>query len=247
MENELQNRARHEIAHGKKLAQSDPEQIWGWGTPAGRLRAQRRADWIIQNAKLSPGKHVLEIGCGTGLFTELFARSGAHIIAVDISAELLDLARAKNLPDERVEFLQKRFEDCDLDGPFDAVIGSSVLHHLDILPALVKIKELLKPGGIMSFAEPNMLNPIVMIMKNISIIKHLVGDSPDETAFMRWIFKHYLEDSGFSHIEIVPRDWLFPSTPTCIVKLVQCFELICERLPIVREISGSIYIKAESC
>jgi 2-polyprenyl-3-methyl-5-hydroxy-6-metoxy-1,4-benzoquinol methylase len=32
---------------------------------------------------------VLEIGCGTGNFTELFAKTGADIIAVDISQELI--------------------------------------------------------------------------------------------------------------------------------------------------------------
>jgi hypothetical protein len=31
-------RSQHEIEHGKKLAQDDTERLWGWGTPAGRLR-----------------------------------------------------------------------------------------------------------------------------------------------------------------------------------------------------------------
>src|ERR1019366_1615655 len=105
------------------LAERDTETVWGWGTPAGKLRAKRRADLIIRGARLCSGKRVLEIGCGTGLFTEMFAATGATIVAVDISSELLEKARLRGLPAHQVTFLAKRFEDCAVDGPFDAVIG----------------------------------------------------------------------------------------------------------------------------
>lgn len=163
---ETNKRAKHEILHGKNISGGDPELIWGWKTPAGQYRAKRRAQLIAQSACLGPGVHVLEIGCGTGIFTEIFAQTGADIVAVDISKELLDIARAKKLPMQRVKFLEARFEQCDQIGPFDAVIGSSVLHHLDIKPALATIYKLLKPNGILSFAEPNMLNPQIAIQKN---------------------------------------------------------------------------------
>jgi hypothetical protein len=45
-------RAKHEIAHGKLLAQKDTEAIWGSATPAGRLRAERRAMLIAEGAGL---------------------------------------------------------------------------------------------------------------------------------------------------------------------------------------------------
>ena len=59
-------RAEREIRHGKLLAASDPESIWGWGTRAGRVRARRRSDLIAAAAGLRPGIRALEIGCGTG-------------------------------------------------------------------------------------------------------------------------------------------------------------------------------------
>jgi len=43
------------------------------------------------------GKHVLEIACGTGYWTEVLTRSAASITAVDINNEVLDIARAKSL------------------------------------------------------------------------------------------------------------------------------------------------------
>src|SRR5207248_152965 len=87
------SRAEREILHGRHLAVLETETVWGWGTPAGQLRARRRAGLIVEGARLSPGQRALEIGCGTGLFTEIFASRGAEIVAVDISGELLDKAR----------------------------------------------------------------------------------------------------------------------------------------------------------
>src|SRR5947209_2941817 len=78
------SRANHEILHGRKLAAGHAETTWGWGTPAGKQRASRRAAMIAHGARLGPGVRALEIGCGTGLFTECFALSGAEIVAVDI-------------------------------------------------------------------------------------------------------------------------------------------------------------------
>ena len=78
---------------------------------------------------------------------------------------------------DRVQFVEQRFEDSDAQGPFDAIVGSSVLHHLELRPALERIFQLLRPGGWMSFAEPNMLNPQIVIQKNVDWIKRRAGDS----------------------------------------------------------------------
>lgn len=43
------------------------------------------------------GKHVLEVACGTGYWTEVLARSAASTLAIDINDEVLELARAKSL------------------------------------------------------------------------------------------------------------------------------------------------------
>ena len=57
---------------------------------------------IVESAQLKTGMTALEIGCGTGVFTEIFVVSGAKIIAVDILKELLNLAREKTLPAQQV-------------------------------------------------------------------------------------------------------------------------------------------------
>ena len=237
-------RADHEIIHGQKLASGDAEYMWGWGSPAGKVRAARRGRFIAQGAHLGPQSRVLEVGCGTGLFTEMFAHSGAKIVAVDISPELLDQAQERGLPTDQVEFLAKRFEDCEVHGPFQAVVGSSVLHHLEVEPSLRKIFDLLEPGGYLSFAEPNMLNPQIMIQKNIPFIKRWLNDSPDETAFVRWRLRALLEKIGFREVTITPYDWLHPYTPRPLIGLVNLMGKFVEIIPVLREFSGSLVIAA---
>ena len=106
MESDLNTRAEHEVSHGRWLAEQETEKVWGWNTPAGRFRAQRRAQRIVDVARVQRFSRVLEIGCGTGLFTEMFAATGARIVAVDISPELLVKARLETCPSIRLLFLK---------------------------------------------------------------------------------------------------------------------------------------------
>jgi len=236
-------RGEREIDHGKMLARGDPEITWGWKTPAGQLRARRRAELISSAARLGPGVLALEVGCGTGMFTEMFAQTGARLVAVDISAELLKKAYDRNLPPEKVQFREKRFEECDVDGPFDAIIGSAVLHHLELEESLARIQNLLRPGGIMSFAEPNMLNPQVFIERKFTFLRPWLSYvSPDETAFVRWKLGRMLREAGFSDVKIRPFDWLHPSTPTSLTGIVGGVGRILEKVPILREFAGSLHI-----
>lgn len=244
-------RAQHEIEHGKRLAEGGAESMWGWGTPAGQLRAKRRGALIAQGAGLAPGVTALEIGCGTGNFTEMFVATGARIVAVDISADLLELAAKRGLPADRVSFLERQFEAIAFDDPeiarwatggFDAVIGSSVLHHLDLDRALVAIARLLKPGGRLSFAEPNLLNPQVLAERKLRRFFPYVSD--DEWAIVRWKMRADLERTGYEQVRIDPFDWLHPATPPPLIPLVAGLGRVVEHLPGLREFAGSVFIRA---
>jgi len=239
------DRAQKEIIHGETLADGCPEAIWGWKSEAGKIRAGRRAGLINVKARLQPGTKVLEIGCGTGVFTRLFAETQANIKAVDISPDLLSIASRKDYRYKNVTFINKNFTDCELDGPFDAVIGSSILHHLDLDSALTKIFNLLRPGGMLCFAEPNMLNPQIFLQKNIPWLKKMLGDSRDETAFVRWRLQTLLKRKNFEEVSITPFDWLHPATPPLLINPVMKLGALFEKLPIVREFSGSLIIYAK--
>jgi SAM-dependent methyltransferase len=121
------------------------------------------------------------------------------------------------------------------------VIGSSVLHHLDTDASFAKIHALLRPGGLMSFAEPNMLNPQVFLERTFR--RWFPYVSPDETAFVRWRLAGVLSKVGFERIEITPFDWLHPATPVRMIHAVTRMGNWLERIPVVREFAGSLWIR----
>ncbi|MBN1585114.1 methyltransferase domain-containing protein [Candidatus Uhrbacteria bacterium] len=239
---EIDRRLKNEVAHGKYILEKG-EQIWNWSSAAGKLRWARRCE-LFRGVLGGDGKKILEIGCGTGLFTLEIAKTGNEIIAIDISNDLLGVAR-KRVYGDNVEFrIENAYQTSFIDGFFDFIVGSSVLHHLDVDRAIREFYRLIKPGGEIIFTEPNMLNPQIAIQKNIPFIKKMVGDSPDETAFIRWNLASKLAKAGFSEVEIVPFDFLHPAIPGFCVNMADLLLRSLERLPVLREISGSLIIRA---
>src|SRR5262249_29203749 len=153
----MQERIAKEIQHGRFLAEHGAGEVWSWEGAGGKVRWARRVK--MASGHLLPGMSVLEVGCGTGYFTRELARFGADIVAIDVSPELLEIAKANcSAPNVRYE-IQNAYELSYSDALFDSVVGSSVLHHLESKAALCEIYRVLKRGGSVYFTEPNMLNP----------------------------------------------------------------------------------------
>jgi SAM-dependent methyltransferase len=238
----VQERIAKEVQHGRFLADHGAGEIWNWESPAGRLRWARRVKML--SSHLKPGMTVLELGCGAGYFTQELARSGADIVAIDVSPELLEIARANcSAPNVRYQ-IQNAHALSYAEAVFDSVVGSSVLHHLEIEEALREIYRVLKPMGTIYFTEPNMLNPQIAIQKNIPWIKRKLGDSPDETAFVRWPLWRLLEQTGYREVRIDPFDFLHPKTPVALIDHVKAFGRFLENVPVISEFAGSLYIRA---
>lgn len=238
----MQERIAKEIQHGRFLAEHGAGEIWNWESPAGKLRWARRVKMLSRH--LRPGMTVLELGCGTGYFTRELARSGADVVAIDVSPELLEIAKANHsAPNVRYE-IQNAYALSYPDAVFDSVVGSSVLHHLEIQEALREVYRVLKPGGTVYFTEPNMLNPQIAIQKNVPWVKRILGDSPDETAFFRWPLRRLLEQRGYRDVRIVPFDFLHPKTPVPVVDRLDSVGRFLESMPVISEFAGSLYIRA---
>lgn len=171
-----------------------------------------------------------------GNIAHIFAATGAALVAVEISPDLLARARGRGLP-PNVTLVEGDFHMTPFDTSFDAAIGSSVLHHLDLPRALSKIHAVLRPGGVVSFAEPNRLNPQVFLERTFRALPPFRSYvSPDETAFVRWRLARLLAQSGFQPIEIRPFDWLHPATPSSLIPFVSRAGAALERLPGVSDL-----------
>ena len=238
----MQERIAKEIEHGRFLAQRGAGKIWNWEGPVGELRWARRVKMLSNH--LRSGMGVLELGCGTGYFTRELARSGADIVAIDVSPELLEIAQT-DCSAENVRYEAQNASALTYPNDvFDSVVGSSILHHLEINEALREIYRVLKPGGTIYFTEPNMLNPQIAVQKNVPWVKRKLGDSPDDTAFFRWPLRRLLTQTGFRDVRINPFDFLHPKTPGFLVNRLNGLGRFLENMPVISEFAGSLYVRA---
>ncbi len=237
-------RLAREVEHGRKIA-ANAESVWFWESPAGRRRADRRAELFVEHGGLGPGKRALELGCGTGVFLERVARCGASLHGLDLSEDLLDKARARVGGLANVVLDRGNAEATPYpEARFDAVYGSSILHHLDLEAALAEAHRVLRPGGRLVFAEPNILNPQVLLMFRFGPLKERFGVSPDEMAFSRFRARRALAGAGFVDVSVEPFDFLHPSIPRGWVERGLRASRALERVPLVREIAGSLLMRA---
>jgi ubiquinone/menaquinone biosynthesis C-methylase UbiE len=235
-------RLAREVEHHREIADR-AEIIWNWDSPSGRRRAVRRVELFVALAALGPGRTALELGCGTGLFTARVAACGASVQGIDLSPDLLAAARARTAGLANVRLTCGNAEQTPYAaGTFDAVYGSSVLHHLDLDRALAEMARVLKPGGLLAFAEPNIVNPQVAVMFHLHLTKRYFGVSPDEMAFSRFRAQSALRRAGFAAVRVRPFDFVHPSTPQPLVGAVARVGRWLERVPLVREIAGSLLI-----
>ena len=87
-----------------------------------------------------------------------------------------------------------------------------------------------------------MMNPQIFIQKNVPFIKKWLGDSPDEIAFIRWKLNRLMQQVGYKEIRIFPYDFLHPATPKILIKPVRAVGQLFEKIPVIREIAGSLII-----
>src|SRR5690348_10946931 len=99
-------------------------------------------------AGLGPHARVLEIGCGTGQATLPLAQRGCTVVAMDLSPDMVRIARRNLGQFPKVTVIASAFEDWQpADGPFDAVLSATAFHWLDPEMRMVKTAGLLRPGG----------------------------------------------------------------------------------------------------
>jgi magnesium-protoporphyrin O-methyltransferase len=106
------------------------------------------------------GQRVLDAGCGTGVLAADLARRGAHVVAIDLSPTLVDLARERIGNDfgaGSIEFRSGDMLDPAL-GEFDHVVCMDSMihyHHLDIAEAMSKLAARTRANIAFTFAPNN--------------------------------------------------------------------------------------------
>lgn len=94
-------------------------------------------------------RNALEIGCGTGEFSRMLAGLAEKVLAIDLSAEMIRLARERSKNYPNIEFAAGDAMTYRLpDNRFDCIATLTTMHHLPLENILEKVKKALKPGGV---------------------------------------------------------------------------------------------------
>jgi DNA-binding transcriptional MerR regulator len=127
-------------------------------------QASTLVDLLHDGTAYPPGSHVLEAGCGVGAQTVTLARRspGAHVTAIDVSAQSLDEARQRaraagitTVTFRNADVLTLPQANSELGpGMFDHVFVCFLLEHLSRpVEALARLRAMLRPGGTITVIE----------------------------------------------------------------------------------------------
>lgn len=172
----------------------------------------------IRAANAQPGEQILDIGCGSGTSTFPLAERvgpGGHVLGVDISGQLVEVARAAAPAGAPVEFLCADAATAPLQGgSFDLLFSRfGVMFFDDPVAAFTHMRRALKPGGRLAFVCWRGAQENDWVRLPMAAIRDIVEPVPaDPTAPGPFAFgdRQRLADilaaAGFTAIDIAPFD-----------------------------------------
>ena len=124
----------------------------------------------------SPGRDVLDVGCGTGIEARQFQAAGATVLGVDPDARMAEYARRTG-----VEVEVSTFEAWDPAGrTFDAVVAGQAWHWVDPVAGPAKAARVLRPGG------------------RLAVFGHVFDPPPAVADAFAAVYRRVAPDSPFS-------------------------------------------------
>jgi ubiquinone/menaquinone biosynthesis C-methylase UbiE len=120
---------------------------------------------FIRLSGLPRGARVADLGCGSGVFTELLRREDYSSVGLDISPKLVALGRSKY---PGLELLQGDAENLPFESEsLDGVLLSGLVHHFpDPRRLAAEVRRVLKRGGRFVAFDPNRLNPFMWLYRD---------------------------------------------------------------------------------
>jgi ubiquinone/menaquinone biosynthesis C-methylase UbiE len=161
----------------------------------------------ITRAYFRPDSEVLEMGCGTGSTALAHAPHVKHILATDISPEMINIARSKAEAGQigNVTFETKAVDDHDIaESRYDAIMAHNLLHLLkDPEAAIVAAYRGLKPGGVF-VSSTACIGDMSWYFRIIAPVGHFLRLIPFVKVFTQAQLEQSLTKAGFE----VDHEWL---------------------------------------
>jgi tRNA (cmo5U34)-methyltransferase len=193
-------------AAGTMPAYDELHQTLLWGVPFSPTRRFR----------------VLELGVGTGTLTaRLLARfPHAELVGVDLSRRMIALGRSKvRRYKDRVTLVHGDLSDFPTDAPYDCVLSSLAIHHLEDRQKWAlfrRVRRALSKDGYFGDADDHLPEDPVFDSRFGQVAQELVGSSANAVSLQRVWHEHeqfdhpctlsdeigHLESAGFAHVDV---------------------------------------------
>src|SRR5215472_12200420 len=135
--------AGYDQAQASHLQRQVAEGFGGDAERYDRARPTYPADLVDRIIAASPGRDILDVGCGTGICARLFQAAGCRVLGVDPDPRMAELAGRGGTVAEIA-----KFEDWDPAGrAFDAVIAAQAWHWVDPVAGAAKAAQALRADG----------------------------------------------------------------------------------------------------
>jgi len=157
-------------------------------------------------ATLGPTAAVLDIGCGAGAWTELFAQRYAHVVGVDASAGMLAAARLRLAGHDNVELVHGNALTAPLQGEFDGVLLGGLLMYLDRADAGVLLERLgrLAPNGRIILRESGVRSGVEVRTGDYQVVYRSVQEYRAIAADAGLRVVSVERNKGYAHMEVSP-------------------------------------------
>ena len=208
--------------------------------------ADDRMLWRAQSFRhmmhIVPGQTILELGCGTGLFTRQVlhvTRGENQILSVTFSKEQSHICSGSPM----VELMYAK----ELPGPlenknFDFIVAQDLLDRRNCSWILEQVYSLLKPGGQVLFYESNPWN---IVLKLRQALGKLMGRGDPRYLLNRPELYELMSEMSFIRVFSIYNDFVYaPLTPR-LVSILRNLSIVLENAPGVRTLAGSILVHAQ--
>ena len=179
-----------EIAFFDAHAESDEYDVFTLQTNERLIAA------FVRLSGLPHGARVADLGCGSGVFTELLRRRDYTSVGLDISPKLVALGRRKY---PGLGLVEGDAENLPLNASFDSVLLSGLVHHFpDPRRLASEVNRVLKSGGKFFAFDPNRLNPFMWLYRDrASPFYRSTGVTENERPVLAWQTAEIFRNEGF--------------------------------------------------
>jgi len=152
---------------------------------------------FVRLSGLPRGARVADLGCGSGVFTDLLRQQGFQSVGLDISPKLIELGRRKY---PGLELIEGDAENLPFEsGSLDGVLLSGLVHHFpDPRKVASEVRRVLRSAGRFVAFDPNRMNPFMWLYRDRSSpFYSSVGVTENERPVLAWRVADIFRNEGF--------------------------------------------------